>query len=303
MEFNSVIHGESIVKKYKGFELNIPQLDIPRGFATALIGENGAGKTTLLDILAGIKLDYKGSLKFFDRFDDKDRENNPEVKMRIGYEGTGNYYLPMWTLRQGREIQKLLFENFDEAKYRDICQKLAVPDDDNKKISELSDGNNMKLKLAGVLARDTDLLILDEPASPLDPLMRDRLCEMIREYIGGDQVVVDTEKSVLFSTHNIADMETVTDYAIIVENGTIVEQGFVEDLKEKYILVKGEKEDEAAAAKVLYSITRGNYGFEGICLAEKLEELAGMNVVKETPSLSQICVAVMKQNSKLYGVK
>ena len=49
MEFNSVIHGEAIVKKYKGFELNIPVLDIPSGFATALIGENGAGKTTLLD--------------------------------------------------------------------------------------------------------------------------------------------------------------------------------------------------------------------------------------------------------------
>ena len=301
MEFNSVIHGEAIVKKYKGFELNIPVLDIPSGFATALIGENGAGKTTLLDILAGIKLDYEGSLRFFDKYDENDRENDPEVKNRIGYEGTGNYYLPMWTLKQGREIQKLLFSNFDEEKYRDICSKLAVPDDDNKKISELSDGNQMKLKLAGVLARDTGMLILDEPASPLDPLMRDRLCEMIREYISDQNVM--TDRSVLFSTHNIADMEAVTDYAIIVENGTIVEQGFVEDLKEKYILVKGEKKDEEAAEKALYSITKGNYGFEGICLAEKLEDLAGLEVVKETPSLSQICVAVMKQNSKLYGVK
>ena len=301
MEFNSVIHGESIVKKYKGFELNIPVLDIPSGFATALIGENGAGKTTLLDILAGIRLDYEGSLRFFDKYDDKDRENDPEVKNNIGYEGTGNYYLPMWTLKQGREIQKLLFKSFDEDKYRDICSKLAVPEEENKKISELSDGNQMKLKLAGVLARETSLLILDEPASPLDPLMRDKLCEMIREYLQDQDVVAD--RSVLFSTHNIADMEAVTDYAIIVENGTIVEQGFVEDLKEKYILVKGEKQDEEAAEKVLYSITKGNYGFEGVCLAEKLEGLAGLEVVKETPSLSQICVAVMKQNSKLYGVK
>jgi len=177
MEFESCLHGEGIVKKYKKFELNIPDFDIPRGFATALIGENGAGKTTLLDILAGIRLDYKGSLKFFDKFDDHDREVNPEVKNRIGYEGTGMYFLPQWTIRQGREIQSLLFDSFNEGKYREICQKLAIPDDDKMKINKLSDGNLMKLKLAGVFARETDLLILDEPASPLDPLMREiNLC-------------------------------------------------------------------------------------------------------------------------------
>ncbi len=298
MEFESVIHGESIIKKYKGFELNVPKLDVPKGFATALIGENGAGKTTLLDILAGIRLDYKGSLKFFGKYDDKDRENDPAVKNSIGYEGTGNYYLPSWTIKQAREIQTLLFENFDEAKYKDLCNKLAVPDDDNKKVSDLSDGNNMKIKLAGVLSRETELLILDEPASPLDPLMRDKLNDMIRAYLNEKE----GERSVLFSTHNIADMESVTDYAIIVENGTIVEEGFVEELKEKYICVKGDKQDEEAASKVLYSMTTNNFGFEGICLSAKLDELAGLSVVKETPTLSQICIAVMKQNSKLYGV-
>jgi len=296
MEFVSAISGENIVKKYKGFELNIPKLDIPKGYSTALIGENGAGKSTLLDILAGIRLDYKGSLLFFGKYNDRDRENDPVVKTKIGYEGTGNYYLPMWTLKQGRDLQKLLFPNFDENKYDEICRQLAVPDDMSKKISELSDGNNMKIKLAGVLARDTDLLLLDEPASPLDPLMRDKLCEMIRDYLLREE----GEKSVLFSTHNIADMEAVTDYAIIVENGSVVEQGFVEDLKEKYTLVKGEKEDIEAAKKSLYSISVNNYGYEGICLADKLDELAGLDVAFEIPTLSQICVAVMKQNTKLY---
>lgn len=295
MEFASAIHGEGIVKKYKGFELNIPVLDVPKGFATALIGENGAGKSTLLDILAGIRLDYKGSVRFFDKYDDRDRENKKEVKNSIGYEGTGNYYLPMWTLKQGREVQKLLFDNFNEEKYINLCKALAVPEDDNKKISDLSDGNSMKLKLAGIFARDTKLLLMDEPASPLDPLMRDKLCDMIRGYLG----IEEGERSVLFSTHNIADMEAVTDYAIIVENGTIVEQGFVEELKEKYILVKGEKKDEEAARKILYSISVNNYGFEGMCLADNLDGLAGLEVVKETPTLSQICVAVMKNNSRL----
>lgn len=300
MEFTSVIKGENIVKKYKGFELNIPELNIPKGFATALIGENGAGKTTLIDILAGIKLDYKGKLTFFGKYDDKDRENKAEVKDKIGYTGTGNYYLPMWTLRQAKDVQELLFPSFDGDKYDDYCKQLAIVQegitDKNKKVSDLSDGNRTKLMLAGVLARDTDLLLLDEPASPLDPLMRDKLNELIREYMTRDE----GEKSVIFSTHNIADMETVTDYAIIVENGTIVEAGFIEELKEKYIVVKGDKQDEEAAKSALYSISTNNYGFEGICLSSNLDKLAGINLTYETPTLSQICVAVMKNNTKLY---
>mgnify|MGYP003305431985 CR=1 FL=1 len=71
----------------------------------------------------------------------------------------------------------------------------------------------------------------------------------------------------------------------------------VDDLKEKYILVKGDAEDTPKAREILYSITANNYGFEGICLAEDLDKLAGMDVTKEIPSLYQISVAVMKVNS------
>ena len=94
-------------------------------------------------------------------------------------------------------------------------------------------------------------------------------------------------------------MENVTDYAIIMEHGRIVEQGFVEDLKEKYLVVKGEAKDSDAAEKILFSITKNSYGYEGICLAKDVDRLAGMDIELETPSLSQICVAVMKANTKI----
>lgn len=164
-----------------------------------------------------------------------------------------------------------------------------------KAVSTLSDGMQMKVMLANVFARDTDLLLLDEPASPLDPLMRDRLCQMLREYIAQG----DGGRSVLFSTHNISDMENVTDYAIIIEQGKVVEQGFVEELKEKYILVKGEVTDADKVEKVLFSFSKNSYGFEGLCLAEELDKLAGLDISRETPTLSQICVAVMRKYTAL----
>lgn len=287
MELTDVIFGENIRKRFKGFELNVPTLHIPKGFATALIGENGAGKTTLLNILAGLRLDYAGELRYFD-----EREPDVEkVKERLGYTGPGLYFLPHWGLKQVAEVSGLLFDTFDSKKFEKLCLELGIgAEKDKKGITKLSEGNRMKLELAAVLSRRTQCLLMDEPASPLDPLMRDRLCQMIREYLeeGGG------ERSVFFSTHNIADMENVTDYCIILEHGNIVEQGFVEDLKEKYILVKGEPGDAETAKRILYSFSGNSYGFEGICLAGKLNELAGMDVQFEIPTLSQISVAVMK---------
>ena len=94
-------------------------------------------------------------------------------------------------------------------------------------------------------------------------------------------------------------VENVTDYAMIMEQGRIVEQGFVEELKEKYVIVKGEKEDATMARQVLYSISEGDHGFSGVCLAENLNKLAGMKIQTERATLTEICVAVMKAHTKL----
>lgn len=297
---NSAIEMKQINKKYRGFTLDIPSLSIPEGFATALIGENGAGKTTLINILAGTRLDYKGELTFFGKWNDKDREQEDvPVREMIGYTGPGNYYLPNWTVQQVEEVTQMLFDKFDREKFESLLEQLQISANTaggkQKKVSDLSDGNKMKLMLAGVLARETSLLILDEPASPLDPLMRDILCDILRQYL--DQG--EGKRTVFFSTHNIADMENVTDYAIIMEHGQVMEQGFVEDLKEKYTVVKGEAKDADGAAKILYTMSRNTYGFEGVCLSDNLDRLAGMDVELERPSLSQICVAVMKANSRI----
>lgn len=296
MKFSDIITGLNINKKLGDFVLDIPELHVPQGFSTALIGENGAGKTTLLNILSGIRLDASGTFSYFGKEQSVDA---PGVKDNIGYTGGNLYFLPQWTVPQVKKINSLLFDSFDPARFDALCEELALDADakkpGGKKVSELSEGNKIKLMLAGIFARETELLLLDEPASPLDPLMRDKLCDLLRAYLAAGE----GKRSVFFSTHNISDMESVTDYAIILEHGKIVEEGFVPDLKEKYVVVRGDAKDEATAKSVLFSITGGSFGFEGICLAEDLDKLAGLSVDVETPSLYQISVAVMKQSSRV----
>ena len=240
-----------------------------------MIGENGAGKTTLLNILSGIRLDFEGEVFYFGN---QDSGLDGSVQERIGYTGTGGYFLPHWTLSQVGELNEVLFSHFHKERFESLCEEWGLGHSLTKSVKKLSDGSRVKLMLSAVFSRDTDLLILDEPASPLDPLMREQLCDRMREYLAEG----NGERSIFFSTHNIADMENVTDYCM--------------DLKEKYVLVRGEAADAARAGDILFSMNRGSYGFEGICLSRDLERLAGMDVAVEIPTLSQICVSVMKKS-------
>ncbi len=289
MNTESVFYLEGVKKKFRGFQLDVPNLSIPKGFATALIGENGAGKSTLMNILAGTRLDYNGEVTYLEGdMVEKD------IRESIGYTSATGYFMPQWTIKTVGEVSEILFDGFRKDKFHQLCEDLGLSTV-NKAVSKMSDGMRMKTALAAVFSRETKCLLLDEPASPLDPLMRDKLCSMIREYLDEG----NGEKSVFFSTHNIADMENVTDYCIIMEKGHVVEQGFVEELKEKYVVVKGEAEDASKAEEILIGFRTNTYGYEGLCLAEDLDKLAGLDIVMETPTLSQISVGVMQEYSPL----
>ncbi len=280
-----------ITKKYKGFTLGPITAEIPSGFSTALIGANGAGKTTLIDVLCGITGSTEGDVLYFNKTTDVD-EN--DVRNKIGYCSSANFFPTDWTLKTIAEAMEIGFDNFDRNKFKELCKrfKLENPDDKKqKKLFKLSDGNRMRTYLAAILARNTKLLVLDEPASSLDPLARDVLCEIFREYIADG----DGDRTVLFSTHNIADMEFATDYAIFMAHGKIIEKGFVEDLKDKYILVHGDAEKCAEAKPYMLSSTSNTTNFEGIALAENFVRLSKLDTAIEKPTLQQLSVGILRK--------
>ncbi len=296
MEITPILTIKNVAKQYdKGIYIEVEHLDIPKGFSVALIGENGAGKTSLLRLLSGI--DRKilnssgysmGEIYYFDN-----EKNFEAIQNNIGYVSSHNYFLHSWTLNSMGTANELLYDNFSKEKYEALCDEWGL-NEKKKRILTFSDGMKMKAALASAFARDTKLLLLDEPTSPLDPMARTKFCEHLRTYIDEG----DGERSVLFSTHNIADMENATDYAIFIANGKIAEAGFVEDLKEKYILVKGEPQEAEKAKTFLMGFEANDYGYEGLCDASNLDKLAGLDIATETPTLSQISVAIIKYESE-----
>ncbi len=286
---DSVIVAKGLVKKYKKFTLGPVDLEIPKGFSTALIGANGAGKTTLLDTICGIVSPSKGEVTYFGEITDIEAG---ETKERIGYQAAQGMYPMSWTPYDVAMANQLGFEGFHEDRYWELCRKYGVADYGEKKqpLIKMSDGNRIRLCLAAVFARDTELLVLDEPGSNLDPLMRDRLCGQFREYLEEG----DGEKTILFSTHNIADMENVTDYAILMYDGAIIASGFVSDLCERYLLVSGENSAFDKIKKNLMVEDRNSSTCFGFARAEEREKLEAAGTVVEQPNLQQLCVFLLR---------
>lgn len=282
---------KGITKNYKGFSLGPVDIEIPCGFSTALIGANGAGKTTLIDVICGVTGKSGGECVYFG---DKTDIDDSDLRNRIGYCSSMNFFPLTWDLKTIAEAMEIGFDNFDRNRFKDMCKRFKLEDPTakkTKKLMKLSDGNKMRTYLAAVLARNTELLVLDEPASSLDPLARDVLCEIFREYLAEG----DGNRSIIFSTHNIADMEYATDYAVFMAGGKVIEQGFVEDLKEKYILVHGDADECEKAKPYMLSCTSNSMNFEGIALAENLVKLTQLDTAIEKPNLQQLCVGILRK--------
>ena len=279
-------------KHFDGFDLGPLELEIPAGFTTALIGENGAGKTTLLDALGGITSGH-GKITWLEKYNDLD-QNNGEPRNEIGWCAANRFFPMTWSLKNIRKSLPLAFDNFDMEKLAALLEEFGIDEKNSKypkKISAWSDGNRARLAIASILARDTKLMIFDEPDSALDPVIRDVLNSKFRQYINQG----NGETSIIFSTHNIADMESIVDYVVFLARGRVIAKGFVEDLREQYRYVHGPKDCLGASQRTddfdFYYFDENKV--EGLCSVENADKFdEGLAV--EVPTLQQLSVLILR---------
>lgn len=198
-------------------------LTVPRGGVFGLIGGNGAGKTTLIKHILGMLKAQAGSVQVFGL----DPVQNPVGTLgRIGYLSEERD-LPNW-MRIGELMRytQAFFPNWDEAYAEELRQAFDL--DNKAKIKTLSRGQRARTGLLVALAHRPELLVLDEPSSGLDPVVRrDILGAIIR-------TIADEGRTVLFSSHLLDEVERVADRVAIIHQGRIMLTAPMDEIKDTH---------------------------------------------------------------------
>ncbi|MDA1230138.1 MAG: ABC transporter ATP-binding protein [Planctomycetota bacterium] len=203
--------------------LNDLSLSVPRGGVFGLIGGNGAGKTTLNRHLLGMLRAQTGSVRIFGM----DPVENPvSVLGRIGYLSEDRD-LPNWMrIHELMRYTQAFYPNWD-PKYADELRE-AFDLDPKAKVKGLSRGQRARAGLLVALAHRPDFLVLDEPSSGLDPVVRrDILGAIIR-------TIADEGRTVFFSSHLLDEVERVADRVAIIHQGKILLTATMDDIKETH---------------------------------------------------------------------
>lgn len=264
-------------KNYKKFKLEIDELNVKSGYITGFIGPNGSGKTTTIkSILGMIRLD-KGSIEVLPKKD-------------IGYVGDESGYLLESKVISIKRIISRFYENWDEDLYSKYISRFGIVEE--KLIKDLSKGQKRQFELIMALCHHPKLLIMDEPTSSLDPIVRNEFLELIQEHMDIDNMTV------FYSTHITSDLDKAADYIILIYKGKILLYGEKDEIINNHIIVKGKKEIlDDDIKKDFIAININAYGFEGLMdNKDTAYELFGEEAVYEKVNLEDLILYYTRGN-------
>lgn len=220
VEYHSRAIGQGTKLAVDGLNLNVLQ-----GEVFGFLGPNGAGKTTTMNVLLGFVNATSGVAKLFGV-----DVRQPIARQRIGYLPELTYYYKFLTAEELLRFYARIFGIPRRETDRRIDELLKLVELDHARkrpIKSYSKGMQQRAGLAQALINNPDLLILDEPTSGLDPIGRMKVREII-------QRLKNDGKTVLFSSHELGEVETVCDRVAILHQGKLRVEGRVNELMEKY---------------------------------------------------------------------
>jgi ABC-2 type transport system ATP-binding protein len=219
-----VVTAEQLSKWYgQVIGLNDVSVTVPAGI-TGLLGPNGAGKSTFLKLITGQLKPSKGNVRVLGEA----IWGNPPLYFRIGFcPEQDSFYERMTGLEWVTALVRL--NGYAEKAAVDAAiRALEIVDlleAKDKKIGAYSKGMRQRVKLAQALVHDPELLILDEPLTGMDPLMRRRTIRMIKEW-------ARSGKSVIVSSHILHEIESMTSNILLINNGRILAEGNVHQIRD-----------------------------------------------------------------------
>lgn len=223
-----IIAVDSLEKSYKDFKvLKGISFTVPKGSIFALLGSNGAGKTTTVSLLSTLLSPTKGSITICG-FDTVRQAH--KVREHISLTGQ---YAAVDELLSGREnllmISALRHLSGKTQKTNELLEAFQLLDAADRRVSTYSGGMRRRLDLAMSLLGNPDVIFLDEPTTGLDPQSRLSMWKMVKSF-------ADSGITIFLTTQYIEEAEQLADNIAILHNGTIVDEGTPEELKEKLSL-------------------------------------------------------------------
>jgi len=275
----NVLEIQKLRKNYGDFVLQDVSFSLPEGYIMGLIGPNGAGKTTIIKLIMNLIMRNGGSVKIFGK---EMKQNEVEIKSRIGFVYDNPNYYDHLNLKQVKNIIRPFYKNWDEAVFQNLVKQFDLPM--NKIMRKFSRGMVMKAALALALSHHADLIIMDEPTSGLDPVFRRELLDLFYELIQNEK------RSILFSTHITSDLEKIADYITFILDGRIVFSDKKDSVMENYGIVKGGNDLlNTDTRRFFKGVKSREFGFEA--LTDNIKEARkkfGSDVVIDRASLEDI---------------
>lgn len=229
-----MIHVEGLWKKFGRFDaLRGLSFEVPEGSAFALIGANGAGKTTTIKVLMNIIEPTRGNATILDV---DSRKISPRQLAQIGYVSENQDMPPRLTVRDYVAYLRPFYPSWDRDLEASIARQLRLPLE--RKIGNLSHGMRMKMALMCALPYRPKLLVLDEPFSGLDPLVRDEFMEELLGQAG--------EMTILISSHELGEIDGVATHVAFLDEGKLLFQEAMSDLTGRFREVRVTLQAEAA---------------------------------------------------------
>jgi ABC-2 type transport system ATP-binding protein len=227
-----VIHIEDLWKKFGRFSaLRGLTFSVPEGSAFAMIGANGAGKTTTIKVLMNI---LEPSSGFTTVLGVDSRRLSPRELAQIGYVSENQDMPSRLTAGEYLAYLRRFYPTWDRDLEASILRQLRLPTE--RKIGHLSHGMRMKMALVCALAYRPKLLILDEPFSGLDPLVRDEFMEGLLNQAG--------EMTILISSHELAEIDGVATHVAFLDEGRLLFREAMSDLmgrfREVHVVLDGD---------------------------------------------------------------
>lgn len=221
----SVIETENLTKIFsdKLIAVNNLNLEVEEGSIYGLLGPNGAGKTTVIRQLLGLIKPTAGVVKVLG---EKMTPNSSNLRQRIGYLSTNPKFPPKMTpITYLNFVGKLfcLSKSVRTSRLSSLIRSVNLLHSASQEIKGFSTGMVTRLGLAAAMMNHPDLLILDEPTSGLDPVGRKSTLDLLEQ--------LDSEKTILISSHILTDIERICSHVGIINEGKLIYSGPIKEMK------------------------------------------------------------------------